>query len=108
MLVCGLTKDDFHNLSQVQITDRVPSLEHSLPNTINIEEHLDFCDIEYPTVNHSYCDLLIGANHFELLLPGREKNSIMFLEIYMLLTLVLAEDFEETPNDNEAALSDKD
>ena len=133
LLVHGLTEDDFHSLSQVRITDHVSSLEHSLPNTLNIKEHPDFQDIEYPTLDRSCCDLLIGADHVELLLPriGEEfprlsgnlsatctrvgriiaGNHVMEESYHMTTAMLPVEngtDFEETLNDDEAALSIED
>ena len=55
----GITENEFHSLSQVRITNRVPSLEHSLQNTLELEEHPNFCGIEYPTLDRNCCDLLI-------------------------------------------------
>ena len=69
LLVCRLTENEFHSLSQVRITYRVPSLEHSLLNMIEIEEHPNFYGIEYHTLNRSCYYLLIGADHFEWFLP---------------------------------------
>ena len=134
LLIHGLMEDDFHIFSQVQITDHMPTLEHTLLNTLNIEEHPDFKDIEYPTLDCDCCDLLIGVGNVELLLPrtGEEfhrvsgsfhttstrvgwiiaRNHVME-ETYPLTILMLpaednTEDFEETPNDDEAALLKED
>ena len=74
LLVCGLTENEFHSLSQVRITDCVPSLEHSLPNTLELEEHLNFYGIEYSTHDRNCCNLLIDADYIELLLP-RTRNT---------------------------------
>ena len=40
---------------------------------LELEEHPNFYWIEYPTLDHNCCDLLIGADHVKLLLP-RTRN----------------------------------
>ena len=45
---------------------------------MNIEEHPNFCEIDYPTLDCSCCDLLIATDNVELILPwmGEESHSV--------------------------------
>ena len=42
----------FHDLMHVRITEHVPTLKHSLPNTLELNEHPNFKDIVYPILDH--------------------------------------------------------
>ena len=53
LLVRRLTENKFHSQSHVRMTDHVPSLEHSLLNTLELEEHPNFFRIEYPTLDRN-------------------------------------------------------
>ena len=48
MLVRGLSETKFHKLSNVRIIERAPSLEHSLPNTLEFKHHPNFQGMDYP------------------------------------------------------------
>ena len=38
----GLAESEFHDMTNVQITERVPTLDHSLPNNLELMEHPNF------------------------------------------------------------------
>ena len=79
----GLAEPEFHDLTNVRITKRVSTHEHSLPNTLELTEHPNFSDITYSTLDHDCCDLLIMTDHIQLLVCYslvKELNSIAFPE----------------------------
>ena len=75
MQVGGLAESEFHDMTNVRITDCVPTPENSLPNTLVLQEHLNFADIEYPLLDRDCCDLLIGSDHIQLLVPHDEVQA---------------------------------
>ena len=73
--VQGFAESEFHDITKVQITECVPTLEHSLPITLILQEHLNFADIDYSLLDHDCCDHLIGSYHVQLLVPHNETKA---------------------------------
>ena len=44
----GIHETDAFNMTDVEITETVPELEHSLLGTLGFEEHENFCVLNYP------------------------------------------------------------
>ena len=113
----------------------MPSLEHSLLNRLELEDHPNVQGIDYPTIDCNCCDLLISADHVELLLPPTRNefrripgnlrvirtcigwivtgNEHAMTETYHLTAPVFPDnnsqqDFDELPNDDETAPSTED
>ena len=78
VLFRGLSEPEFHNLLHVRVTEHVPSLNLSLPNMLELDDHLNFQGIDYLTLDRTCCDLLIATDHVELLLSctGNEFRRI--------------------------------
>ena len=54
--VRGLAESEFNDMTNVRITDRVATLGHSLPNTLILQEHPNFTDIDYPLLDRDHCN----------------------------------------------------
>ena len=133
--VCGLAESEFHDMANVWITDRVPTLGHSLPNTLILQEHPNFADIDYPLLDRDCCNLLIGSDCVQLLVPHNETEADcvsgylnatcthvgwivsryegVMADTYLMSTPVVSDedsqqDFEELPNNDDIVFSNED
>ena len=71
----GIHVTEAFDITDVKIADTVPELQHSLPGTLGLEEHENFCDLTYPTINRDRCDMLIGSDNVNLLEVMDEPSS---------------------------------
>ena len=70
----GLKEPEEFLINDVKVTEMVPELEHSLPNTLDVESFDDFKDLVYPIIDRNHCDMLIEADNIHLLTWVEETN----------------------------------
>ena len=63
----GIREIKTYYLTDVKITDNVPEVKDSLPDTLVLEERENFRDIKYPTIDRDRCDMLIGIDNVNLI-----------------------------------------
>ena len=63
----GIHETEIFDITDVKMGNTVPELQHSLPGTLRFEEHENFCDLTYPTINRDRCDMLIVSDNVNLL-----------------------------------------
>ena len=81
--ICGLKESDSFHLKDVRVTDNVPELPESLPNELNIDSYENFSNITYPIVDRDRCDMLIGSDNLNLLIPLERTSLAAYAVIFM-------------------------
>jgi hypothetical protein len=65
----GLEEDRGYALREVRIIEDMPKLNKWLPHHMDPHVRSEFKDIRYPTLEREQCDMVIGADNYNLLRP---------------------------------------